>query len=626
MAELARAMGVALSAAEAAQLAVDLGGWPGLIRVALLTAARTARGGLLLDDAGLADYLRLILQDAQLADVMPELLALAVPAELTPDVVDRLLGASADEAVLRARSGGLLPEGDGRPAYPARLRSLLLRILREDAPARFRELNRTLAEHHSRAAEPLAALRHASTAQEPAMVMSVVERWWTELLEHPEAVREALARVPPELLDASAKARVARDHILRHSAPQGFVAPVPAPGWPDLGARTAGSPASAADGEETAVLLGLGTARLVAGDPLGAARAFTEARSAFGGAPVVDGAAAEAAGGLALSLALLGHPEPARLHLPVDAPDGLGAAAAVLVPVLLDLDRLGSGPALATGAGARLTGRLVALEAVGTYVRAGLALHAGRGAAAIGEVTRLRQSPAGSTGLAKALLTATLVDLYLASDQIDHARRLVAAESAEGPWARATHARVALVRGDFDGVLDLTDDAVEQASLHPRAALDQALARTVAANRLGRYRVASEALDLAVAVVQTSGIVRRLLLVPRPDLEQVARTVPQAAELLARPELAVAAQVPMPDLTRQLSRSERRVLGELASGRRISQVARRLYVSESTVKTQVRSVYRKLEVHSRGDALARARALGILPAEQDPGTSEPGHG
>ena len=57
-----------------------------------------------------------------------------------------------------------------------------------------------------------------------------------------------------------------------------------------------------------------------------------------------------------------------------------------------------------------------------------------------------------------------------------------------------------------------------------------------------------------------------------------------------------------------------RVLVGLSSGRPVTHVARRLFVSESTVKTQVRSIYRKvLDVHSRAEALSRAWASGFLP-------------
>jgi LuxR family maltose regulon positive regulatory protein len=61
-----------------------------------------------------------------------------------------------------------------------------------------------------------------------------------------------------------------------------------------------------------------------------------------------------------------------------------------------------------------------------------------------------------------------------------------------------------------------------------------------------------------------------------------------------------------------LTPAERRVLDMLPSHLPIKQVAQRLNLSHSTVKTHLRAVYRKLEVSSRAEAIERARSLGLL--------------
>ncbi|HMO12231.1 MAG TPA: LuxR C-terminal-related transcriptional regulator, partial [Actinotalea sp.] len=43
----------------------------------------------------------------------------------------------------------------------------------------------------------------------------------------------------------------------------------------------------------------------------------------------------------------------------------------------------------------------------------------------------------------------------------------------------------------------------------------------------------------------------------------------------------------------------------------LDEIASRLWVSRNTVKSQVRSVYRKLGVSTRADAVARARQYGL---------------
>jgi LuxR family maltose regulon positive regulatory protein len=61
-----------------------------------------------------------------------------------------------------------------------------------------------------------------------------------------------------------------------------------------------------------------------------------------------------------------------------------------------------------------------------------------------------------------------------------------------------------------------------------------------------------------------------------------------------------------------LSPQERRVLGLLATGDSAPQIARTLIVSVNTVRTQIQSIYRKLQVNNRVEASEMARTLRIL--------------
>lgn len=58
-----------------------------------------------------------------------------------------------------------------------------------------------------------------------------------------------------------------------------------------------------------------------------------------------------------------------------------------------------------------------------------------------------------------------------------------------------------------------------------------------------------------------------------------------------------------------LSPRERLILRSLDENLTLAQIAAELYVSRNTVKTQVQSVYRKLGVSRRADAVALARDL-----------------
>ena len=60
-----------------------------------------------------------------------------------------------------------------------------------------------------------------------------------------------------------------------------------------------------------------------------------------------------------------------------------------------------------------------------------------------------------------------------------------------------------------------------------------------------------------------------------------------------------------------LTQRERVVLGEIGENITLEEVAARLWVTRNTVKTQLRSVYRKIGVSTRAEAVAWARAHGI---------------
>jgi DNA-binding CsgD family transcriptional regulator len=63
-----------------------------------------------------------------------------------------------------------------------------------------------------------------------------------------------------------------------------------------------------------------------------------------------------------------------------------------------------------------------------------------------------------------------------------------------------------------------------------------------------------------------------------------------------------------------LSQREMVVLANLADDVSLAEVAKKLYVSRNTVKSQVRSMYRKIGVSDRSAALEWASARGLLAA------------
>lgn len=80
-----------------------------------------------------------------------------------------------------------------------------------------------------------------------------------------------------------------------------------------------------------------------------------------------------------------------------------------------------------------------------------------------------------------------------------------------------------------------------------------------------------------------------------------------------------------PDPLDVLSPREREVLASMAEGKRGGQIAEELLISADTVRTHTRSIFSKLEVHSRLEAVSVARAAGLRPREHPgvPGAAQP---
>ncbi|MFE2133597.1 response regulator transcription factor, partial [Streptomyces sp. NPDC059466] len=79
-----------------------------------------------------------------------------------------------------------------------------------------------------------------------------------------------------------------------------------------------------------------------------------------------------------------------------------------------------------------------------------------------------------------------------------------------------------------------------------------------------------------------------------------------------RPEPDRLPSPPAALVVEELSGRELDVLGRLAEMMSTEEIAADLYVSVNTVKTHLKSVYRKLAVSRRNEAVRRARELRLL--------------
>jgi len=244
------------------------------------------------------------------------------------------------------------------------------------------------------------------------------------------------------------------------------------------------------------------------------------------------------------------------------------------------------------------------------HLRARLGLLAGEPFGALDELARTNHPRGGAPdpgSFDEALLTIAEAELSLAVGRLPRAETVLE-RATPGPLLAASRARLALAKGDPSGALVLS-----LAGLHaplPFARSDLETIAAVAQWRLERPAEAAEHLAHALEISRTQGVVAPFALLEADDVAGLAALVPGAAEVFER---CARSGVDAPERARpvELSEREKAVLVELAGTASTQEIAARLFVSVNTVKTQLRSIYRKLGAHSRSEALEAAHRWGF---------------
>jgi LuxR family maltose regulon positive regulatory protein len=144
------------------------------------------------------------------------------------------------------------------------------------------------------------------------------------------------------------------------------------------------------------------------------------------------------------------------------------------------------------------------------------------------------------------------------------------------------------------------------------------LLEAIARDALGDSRAAASAVERALDLAEPDGALWWFVLHPAPGLLQRharhgtahAALIADILSLLAGNRSAPLAAGPPP--LEPLSDSEIRVLRYLPTNLTGPEIAGELYVSHNTVRTHITHLYGKLGTHTRAEAVARARALGLL--------------
>jgi LuxR family transcriptional regulator, maltose regulon positive regulatory protein len=217
-----------------------------------------------------------------------------------------------------------------------------------------------------------------------------------------------------------------------------------------------------------------------------------------------------------------------------------------------------------------------------------------------------------------------LVVILLRLGRLEEARELLADFSEQArEWgeARTATASVYLAQRNPQAAVDalavVLDGTVKV--LHSGSLVEAFLVHAVACDRLGDTRAAERDIERALQIAEPDAQIFPFVLMQSVQLlQRHPRQRTAHAALLADLLDALAGSPPQPrskqplPLREVLSESELRVLGYLPSNLSAPEIAAELYVSTSTVKTHMRQIYAKFDVHKRTDAVQRARDLGLL--------------
>jgi len=104
---------------------------------------------------------------------------------------------------------------------------------------------------------------------------------------------------------------------------------------------------------------------------------------------------------------------------------------------------------------------------------------------------------------------------------------------------------------------------------------------------------------------------------PADDVVAAARHAAASPDAFSAADLASAMKRRLTPQGPQVSPREREVLGLLADGLAVAQIARALYISESTAKTHISKLYEKLGAGNRAQAIMSAMRMGLIKPHAD---------
>ncbi len=189
------------------------------------------------------------------------------------------------------------------------------------------------------------------------------------------------------------------------------------------------------------------------------------------------------------------------------------------------------------------------------------------------------------------------------------------------PWLEIeiVSARLLLASGDPEGALEILDRARGMVGVHSVVHVELAVLEALARDTTGEDARACQALERALGLSEANGHRwsfieggRRIETLLRRQIRNGTAHRAIAGELLAAFEDRDHERRSVAPLLEPLSERECAILRYLPTTLSNREIAAELFVTTNTVKTHLRSIYRKLDVARRREAVERARDLQLL--------------
>ncbi|MEY9954010.1 LuxR C-terminal-related transcriptional regulator [Leifsonia sp. EB34] len=205
-----------------------------------------------------------------------------------------------------------------------------------------------------------------------------------------------------------------------------------------------------------------------------------------------------------------------------------------------------------------------------------------------------------------ARFVALSADLLMSQGNLVAAQKLIKAFPDGTNALRPVAARLLLMFREYRSAQLLAETVLAE-SPGPRTRVEMLLVQAEALHRLKSARAATIRLN-ARQLAEANGLLTPFVL----TIEGQVTALPAASGDIEAALSRIKPLFPEAAMAAQLTQRERIVLDRLQSTASLEYIARSLVVSINTVKTQTRSIYRKLGANSREEAVRVAYDLGLL--------------